>query len=68
MATKKPNAKMFCIGMKLTLDIGLEISAESLSDAVTKAEAMKVHEMLDFHEQGWDHNDSSMAVTGVFTT
>lgn len=54
--------------IKLSLDIGLEIKAANLADALTKAQAWKINDIVNFQELGWDHNDSSMEITGVFKT
>lgn len=58
MATKK--LKTYGVSFKLTIEIGFNISAENMKEAVEKAEAMKVCDIIDFQKNGWDHNDSDV--------
>jgi hypothetical protein len=65
MATKLKQ-KTFNVMVRLNLDVGFEISAESLQAAIAKAEALTVSDIIDFKELGLDHNDSDKTITGVF--
>jgi len=65
----KLKKKSFTVLVDLKLNVGFEVAADSLQDAVIKASAMKMSDIVDFGANGWDHNDSdSPVVTGVFTS
>jgi hypothetical protein len=63
----KSKQKTFQVLAKLVLDVGFKVSAGSLQEALAKAQALKMHEILNFKATGLDHNDSEdPVITGVF--
>lgn len=59
MAAKKiEKMTVFTASIKLKLDVGVEIEANSLAEAVEKANALKVNEIVDFEAIGLEHMDS----------
>lgn len=63
----KPKQQTFNVMVALNLEVGFDIKAANLQDAVTQAEALKLSDIVDFHANGWEHNDSKTPViTGVF--
>ena len=62
MATKK-TAKTFNIQAKITLDTGINITANTLEDAMAEARTFDIHQFIDLLG---DHNDSSVTITGLF--
>jgi len=58
MATKKKvtSNSTYNVSAKLKLDVGMEIQASSLEDAVAKSKELKIGDFLDL--SGLDHNDS----------
>lgn len=61
MSTTKTSVskQTYHISAKLTMDVGKEILATSLEDAVVKANELKIQDFINFGELGLDHNDSS---------
>lgn len=57
--------KNYIVMTKITLDTDLEISAESLEDALTKSKEFDIHSFVDMHG---NYNDGSCRITGVFET
>lgn len=65
----KPKQSTFYLQFKLKLDIGFEVKAASLEDALAQARDMKVADIVDFQANGWDHNDSEAPqLTGISAT
>ena len=65
--TSKTKQKTYNVSAKLVVDVGFEVTAENLQDAVVKAQALRTGDILDFKASGLDHNDSEEPViTGVF--
>ena len=62
----KTKQKTYCVSFDMQLNIGFEITAESMEAAVAKAQGMKVGDIVDFDANGWDHNDSELELNGVF--
>lgn len=60
MASKK---KTYYITAKLLLEVGINISADSLEDAVQQSKTLKE---LDFVKILGDYNDGNMKINGVF--
>jgi hypothetical protein len=58
----KRGKRTFSVFGKLTLDISVDIGAESLADAVDKAKALDVD---DFVEILGSYNDGALVVEGV---
>lgn len=60
MATVKKIVKKtrYIVSAKLKVDVGITIEADSLEEAVTKANALKILDFIDFDALGLDHNDS----------
>jgi len=61
MATKSKQ-ESYHVSFDLKLKIGLDIPASSMTEAVEKAQAMKVTDIVDFSANGWDHEDSDNPV------
>lgn len=61
MATK--SKKTFFVSARIALDTDLEIYARSLDEALEIAKGMKITEFIEI--QG-GHNDSKLAIIGVF--
>lgn len=61
MATKAKTST-YNVQFKLNMTIAFDIEATSFNEAVTKAEAMKMSDIVDFGENGWDHCDSDEPV------
>lgn len=53
-----PKNRTYHVSAKLTLDVGMEIAADSLQDAAAKASALKITDFIDFKALDLDHNDS----------
>jgi len=64
MATKSKQT-YYNVQFKVTLDLGYELHAASLEDALAKAKGNKVTDLLETLE-GIDMNDSDIQVIGVF--
>jgi SHS2 domain-containing protein len=62
---KDSKTKRVNVTFRVNLDVGMEISASSLEEALEKARAMNVTDVIDF--TGLDHNDSSIQVVGAWT-
>ena len=67
MVTKKPTLSIYNVMAKLQVNVGMDIDAMSLQDAVEIANTLKVSDFIDFTASGLDHNESeSPDVYGVF--
>jgi hypothetical protein len=67
MATKKETPKTFNVMANLKVQVSMDITANSLEEAVTQANALKINDFIDFKASGLDHNDSDTPdVYGVF--
>lgn len=64
MAATKKTVNTFNISFRISVDVGMEISGATLEHAIEQARAMKVTDVLDLSDL--DHNDSNIALTGVF--
>lgn len=53
----------FTVFARILVDVGQDISAASMEEALSKAKTMKV---TDFITIDGDHNDSTMVIDGVF--
>lgn len=56
-------AKRFTGLVKIVLDLGVDINAENMEDALAKARKWRVTDILDL--SAVDHDDSSIEVTGI---
>lgn len=52
------------VNFKIALEVGLEMDATTLEDALTKARGFKVTDVVNL--EGLEYNDGSIAVTGLF--
>jgi hypothetical protein len=59
----KGKRKTYTIMARLVLDVDVEVSAESLDEALAKSKDLDVH---DFADIKGGYNDGSMNITGVF--
>lgn len=59
----KKKYKTYTVCLKIDLMTDVEISAESLEDALIKARNLKTTDVIEFEG---NHNDSEIQVTGVF--
>lgn len=64
MATKKAIGRSYEISLRINVEVGVTVAAESLEDALVQAKNFKVSDVIDFN--GNSHNDSDIAVTAVF--
>lgn len=58
MATKKETPKTFEVMANIKVQVGMTITANSLEEAVTQANALKITDFIDFNASGLAHNDS----------
>lgn len=64
MSTKS-KSKTFIVSVAFSVDLGVSVSADSLEQALEKARALKVVDILDL--DGLEYNDSSeIKVSGLF--
>lgn len=63
MATAKK--ALFTAWVTLRLEIGIPVTASTMEEALKAAKELKVHELIDFDANKWDHNDSEMKITGI---
>lgn len=52
----------FYVEGRITLSVGVEITAKDLDAAVERTKAMKLEDFVDIHG---DHNDSNFEIAGV---
>lgn len=58
----KPKKQIFHVYAKIALETCIEITANSLEDAITESKSLKVDDYISFNGE---HCDSEMRVTGV---
>lgn len=61
MATKVKQDS-YHVSFDLKMKIGFDIQASNMIEAVEKAQAMKINDIVAFEENGWDHEDSDQPV------
>jgi hypothetical protein len=61
VATTNPR-KMFNVFAKINLDVYLEIDADSLEDALTRARDLTVNDFVSFTSE---HSDSDVSIEGI---
>lgn len=64
MATKKSSEENVTVQFKISLDVGLDVGAMSLEDALVKARGMTATDVVSL--EGLDHNDSTCKVTSLY--
>jgi hypothetical protein len=66
MSKPKQANKPVTAFLRIVLSVGTDLGGVPLEDALRRARELKVTDVLDL--SGLDHNDSSIEVTGVFTS
>lgn len=65
----KIKSKRFNVSVRLVIEIGVDVDADSIVEAAQKAATWKITDIVDFKKNGWDHSDSETPeVRGVFAT
>jgi hypothetical protein len=62
--SKKPEKKSVHVSFRVTLELGMDMGASTLEEALTKARAMKPTDLLDLSDL--EYNDGSIEVSGLF--
>lgn len=55
---KKPKMGTFGVNVRLNVEIGFDVKAESLVAAIQQVQALTITDIVDFKANGWEHNSS----------
>jgi len=64
MKTPKNLKKTFNAYVRINVEVGVKIAADSLEDAIAQAQKYDVTDVIDLG--GHDYNDGAILVTGAF--